>query len=352
MSTRNAFSMVAALLLALPLAATADEPLLMQLKWKPGETHKYTIHCNSEITASGQSGRMNLDMDFGYGLRVLERPNAPGPRRAGTTPPAPAGTPIYLSDPKKPPTMDVGLFLDDMKQVIRLGGQKIEIVIGKDEVTARLDGNSLPSSQLGELRDEIKPFQALLKSQIRLVMTRTGRIVKIEGLGNLNADMQEDLAKDLLNAVSLPEKALRVGDKFTDVRKLEDMFPRQYGGASAWNGQAVHATWVLADIHRDTNDHRIARMTALIQQEFQDVPIDEDGNRGGIELDLNGTRLYDIELGTLSLETVTGKVLIRPSGSAHMPGLITVKLSVTSKLVEIQSGSGISRSIVYRTARN
>ena len=139
------------------VAARADEPMLMRLAWKPGEVHKYAGQIEINVHIQGQT--MATSMSMPIEIRVVD-----GPGPGGADGAASGGLPAEPGSFRLGKLIHADVVHGDVNQTVRFGGRRVEVTVTKDEIQARVNGGTMPSYQLSQLRRELKPLQDLLKS--------------------------------------------------------------------------------------------------------------------------------------------------------------------------------------------
>lgn len=303
-----------------PLRAAEQSPVLMRLKWSPGHTHKYAVHMRSETTVGGQ----RLSMQINANLRL----QAVSPRRQGSAPPvssqATSGSDGSISLGAELATVDV--LYDQVTATVHGPGRTVHISVDKDDIRATLNGAAMSGSQLEQIRQELRPLQKLCNTRVSLLMTDTGKVVKVSGLQDLDPKFQKMVAADFLQSMSLPEKPLKIGDSFVTKRTL-NLGDGGLGGPGAAEDFTIEVRRTLVALQRDPSGRTIARLTAPIKQRLPDAPLGDSGMRASVEVDMNATTLFDVDRGVIAEEKVAGTVTIRPKTTglaSGVPSLITV----------------------------
>jgi len=342
MKAKHFFTFIILLvLLASQAFAMSDGPISFRLKWQPGEMFKYKFDIRSDASAGNQSAQAQIT--FEVGLRVMAPQNTADSTTSGTTQDK-DGNSFALTGR----LIEVGLEYGDLNMLIDASGRKIKITIGKENVYATLNGNPVPSSNLDDLRREVKSFQDLLKAPIRLSMTDSGRIVRVTGLEKIDPAMQKELAMDFLQTMLLPEKPMKIGDQFKETRSLESLFPKQPGQSqNPLAGRTLEILRTLKEIRRGNNGKILAEFVAPLKEKFNDVPLSTNGEIGSVEMNMLYTTVYAVDHGSIVRETGKGTLLLRPRGG-NRPSLVTVNVNATIELVE----SRVSKTDVFGQRRD
>jgi len=325
-----AVALIATLVLVSQALGKTSKPVHLRLNWKRGETYKYKCVLNGKVSAAGESATMQVAFDVA--LRVLRSP------RTGEANSTVKGHRNIADNSQSfalgGRLLEVEVRHGDVNMILHVPGQKIDVTIGKEKVHASVNGNSVPSSKLDEFREEVKPLQEILKAPIRLLLTDSGRVMRLSGLEELDPAMQKELAMGFLEGMLLPEKPMKLGDKFVDKRSLDSLFPKQPAQSSSpLAGRTIEIVRTLRVIRRGKNGRVVAEFSAPLKEKFEDVRLDGDGTQGSAEADMIYTTIVDAKDGTIVQETAKGRVLLRPKGG-RMPGLIRVEINARIELIE------------------
>jgi hypothetical protein len=339
-SKKNIFAIAILWTLSTWAMAASGEPIRFRLNWQPGETFRYKFDMSANMSAAGE--RMQMGLETELKLHVIKCEGNIDPRQAN-------GAKYARSDNKQTVSsgehlMEVELEHGDIRMTIGAQGQKIVTVVGKNTVTASLNGRSLPSHQVAQLRKEIGPVQELLKSRIHLWMTRSGKVERVSGLEKLDRTMQKSLATDYLQGMMLPEKPLKLGEHFIDKRSLGTLFSSQPGNKKhPLADKTIDIVRTLKSIKPDGNGRKLAELTAPLEQRFKDVPFDENGSLATADFDIIYTTFFDIDRGNFVKETAKGTVLFYPK-STNMPSRVEMKINAEMTLVDTKESLTIARS--------
>ncbi len=330
MCMRSLILFVVALLPCCCQALGSDEPVLLRLAWKPGDTFAYKLDMRVDASAEGETANFRVEADVRlYVKDARRRSDSDGATVDAKQDDAQPGQSFAITGR----LIDVELTHGDVHFMLEASGRKIEVTISKNTVGALLDGAPASTEMLDQLRRDLKPLQELLRARVRLVMTEAGQVLEVAGLENMDVAMQKELAMGFIEGMLLPDKPMRIGDQFTERKPLQSLLPSQPGqGADPLAGRTVEIVRTLKSI-RAENGNNTAELSAPLKTKLNDVPLDEDGTQGSVELDLLCTTLVDVARGTILKEQVTGTVLLRPKTHEGQPDLITIKANATMALV-------------------
>jgi hypothetical protein len=309
--------------------AQTNEPVILQCKWKPGETLTYKATVVVDAKAVGENMKMEMEMEISV-YTLPEQQAVYGFQDI-------SGEALESS-----PSLSIGekltdveiYYSDDMKMKIVTAGTVIEVIVGKQTIKAYVNGNAIPSYELGQLQNDMKPLQDLLSTTIRASITDEGKVVRVSGLENLDATTQKELAMAFLEGIMLPGKPMNIGDSFSDKRSLANLFPSQPGQKdNPLAERTVEIIRTLESLDYGSNGKVVAKLTAPLRLKLNDIPIDEEGNQGSVDIDMKYTTLVDVNRGVITKETAIGTILIYPK-AAYMPDVITMKLNAIIALVE------------------
>jgi hypothetical protein len=328
------------LMLASQALADVQKPVYLQLDWKPGETHRYKLHLQSDANVEGE--HTQISMAFEIALHVI------GHNKNGNTTSTDVARQSHTNDEQALSSgerlTEVELEHSAMQINIYNAGQRFSLTVDKYEVSAFLNGRSLPAYQINNMSSELKPLQEILKSPIHLWLTKSGRIVRVSGLEKLDPAMQKELALGYLQGMMLPESPMKVGDHFVDKRSLDSIFPSQGGkNNSTMAGRTVEIVRTLQRIHRN-DDRLVAEFSGPVKEKFANVLLDEDGTTGSAEVDVVFTTSYDVDHGTIVCETAKGTIFLRPDKKIGVPDLITVNIDVNVTLIETKESKAVVRN--------
>lgn len=302
-------------------------PVTFRLKWQPGESYKYRINLQNEARTGSESAHLQLTSDMT--LRVRE------PRSVTETLQKSEG--VTREEQTISVTgrlMEIGFERGDLTLTMNVSGRNLRINVGKESVSAHLNGNLLPHSQLEDLRRDMKPLQDLMRAPVILSMTDSGRIMKVMGLENMDPASRKELALEFLNTMLLPEKPMKIGDHFKENRSLESLFPKQPGqNQSLLAGQTISLVKTLKSIRPGKNGRMIAEFSTPFKEKFNQVPFGERNRTASMEADMLYTTVYDLEYGTMLQETGKGTIWLRPNGG-NAPILMTLRPTATFELIE------------------
>jgi hypothetical protein len=261
---------------------------------------------NVEVYAGGQ--RMTTRAQMEIDVRVLQGDSSRG-SNSGSHGDSQSQTTFGLGQ-----LMELELLHRDMAVTVKQGGREFRALFNEDSVEAYLNDRPVPSHQLSKIRADSKPVLDLLRTRVRVKMTDNGKIVKVTGLENLDPKTQKEVARGFLQAVTLPNKPMTLGDQFTVTRKLEDLWPTDAGPAQSLAGKTLDVVFTLSDVKRRDDGTAVATLTAPIKARLEDVPFAGMNANGSASFDLNTTILYDVDRGTIEKQTVSG------TGNMSVPG--------------------------------
>ena len=305
------------------------DPVSLRLNWKPGETYKYMCDIQNATRVGNESAQ--LRMRFNITFHVLKTNIRESTMTRDDRRQVKDNDQLFALGGR---LLEVKLQYGDVNMILNVLGKEIDTTIGKENAHVSVDGNRIPSYELGNIQKDFKPFQDILKADIMLLMTDSGRVVRVSGLEKLDSASQKEMAMSFLEGMMLPEKPMKVGDKFVDKRSLESLLPRQPGkGDDFLGGRTFEIVRTLQSVQRENNGRMVARFSAPTKERFKDVIIYEDGTKGSFEMDILYTTVFDAEHGTILRETSKGTILLRTKEAAK-PGLVTVQVNATIALVE------------------
>jgi hypothetical protein len=319
--------------LASPAFAASEEPLYLRLNWEPGDTFKYRCAVNGIGGPPGQSA--SVGATFGLVLRVLESVSAGETDSVAQVISGPAGNRQALAFGGR--LLSVELQIEDMGLFLSDNGHRVEFTIDAGSVRASVNGTPVRGVDLDQLRKDARPAQEMLNQPIRLLMTGSGRVVKVSGLENMDADTQRETAMGFIEQLFLPDRPMRVGDQYKERRSLELLFPKPAGqGRHPMAGQTVELVRTLRSIKKDESGKMMAEFITPMKKTFPRVPILENGTWGSYEMDMLFTRLIDAERGHMVRETAKGKVVLRPEGEGAN-AQITLNIEATTELIGLSN---------------
>lgn len=321
---------IGCLALASRVFAATGDPLDLRLDWKAGDQFRYAIDVTSEALAAGERAEVRLSTSFE--MRVLDDdPAAPAGSTAEAAADAGPGPNSALSLGERP--MRVELQFGQITMLIKISGRELKFVIDANGTEGYLNGNPLPSSSLDDLRRDLKALRDILGTRVKLVMTDRGRIVEVSGIERLELDTQNQLVASFFEDLLLPDRPLLQGESYIAKKNLESFFPNQPGkGPNPLAGRTVDIVRTLAEVKPGTAGRRVAVIKAPLRQSFKEVPLDADGTKGSLTVNLVTTTEYDVETGTPLSEITSGTLLFHPA-AAGAPSEITVKVSGNCRLL-------------------
>ena len=325
---------IVATVLPSALFAAEDAPVRLLLKWQPGQTLRYKLDLTSTAHAQGQQVEMGIEAEVV--LRVLDTVEASLEQRTDVdseTVSAPSGETLSSGEE----VMDLELIHYPVTTRMRGEGQRITVTVGKNDVSASVNGRSLSGYQLRQLRNEMKPLQDVLNSPIRLRMTRSGQIVRVSGLDDLDPETRRQMAMSYFESFRLPTTPLRIGEHYLTNRNLDTLAPGQ--------NRSVEISSTLKGVQKNRLGRPIAQLHTPVKLTLDDVTLDEEGTRGAMDLDVVSTLAFDVDRGTFNEEITKGKMVMRPRSGSGLPGTVTVDLNASFVLVEMTEPKNLAQNL-------
>lgn len=315
---------LAATVLPSALYAAEEAPVSLSLKWQPGQTMRYKLDLTTTAHVQGQ--RLEMGIEAEVALRVLDTDVDSEEVAAGSGDTLASGEEV----------MDLELIHYPVTTRMNGEGQRITVTVAKDDVSASLNGRPLPTSQLRQLRNEMKSVQEVLNTTVRLRMTRSGQIVRVSGLDHLDPETRREMAMSYFESFRLPTTPLRIGEQYTTSRNLDTLARGQ--------NRSVDIASTLKSIQKDRLGRSIAQIHTPVKLTLKDVELDEDGTRGSMDMDMVSILAFDVDRGTFNEEKIKGKMVMRPRSGSGMPDTVTLDINASFVLVEMTEPKNLAQS--------
>jgi len=281
--------------------AQDSEIVTLRYQWQPGETFHYSATMNIDAAAVSKGYRANVlsfSMSVPISLEVL-RVESNGTAR-------------------------IAVRYGEVKMSISMLGQTLDVRVPARNIKASLNGESVPTGELVDLRASLTSVQKLIRDGFQVTINDRGQVLDAS-----SAD-EESERHSTLELFELPEYPLRVGDKYVMAKTLAGNFAGSTTGSQNLPlDRPIDVERVLTSIE-NVGSVRQAKLESRVVETFQGITLD-DCSRADVDVNMRYLAVFDVTPGCVAKETGQGTIGISPRDRSTPP--IQAKLSYEFQLV-------------------